>query len=246
MRGCVEEEIDYRGTFVSRHHADESRPEGFGVQRALRRSRKRRFISRVWKMIWWNCSTPAPAARLDKIELKWNPEASVCVVMASGGYPGNYPKGKIISGLRRRERAAAHKSFSRRHGVEGRPNRHERRSRPRRDGAGQRFKCRASRRLRRRGENPFRRRALPPRHRGEGVLPELDLANSRRASFHCGPYLRGFSKKSGVAPRENDQFTQTFLRRWKRIAFRKAFLVPIRINRRNGADGVQSRHLLGR
>ena len=36
---------------------------------------------------------------LGKIELKWNPAAAVCVVMASGGYPGNYAKGKIISGL---------------------------------------------------------------------------------------------------------------------------------------------------
>jgi phosphoribosylamine--glycine ligase len=36
---------------------------------------------------------------LDKIELKWKPEASVCVVMASGGYPGNYEKGKPIRGL---------------------------------------------------------------------------------------------------------------------------------------------------
>jgi phosphoribosylamine--glycine ligase len=36
---------------------------------------------------------------LDKIELKWKPEASVCVVMASGGYPGNYDKGKPIRGL---------------------------------------------------------------------------------------------------------------------------------------------------
>ena len=36
---------------------------------------------------------------LDKIELKWKPEASVCVVMASGGYPGNYEKGKSIRGL---------------------------------------------------------------------------------------------------------------------------------------------------
>jgi len=36
---------------------------------------------------------------LGKTELKWKPEASVCVVMASGGYPGNYAKGKIISGL---------------------------------------------------------------------------------------------------------------------------------------------------
>ncbi|HEY1718416.1 MAG TPA: phosphoribosylamine--glycine ligase [Verrucomicrobiae bacterium] len=39
------------------------------------------------------------SSTLNKIELKWKPEASVCVVMASGGYPGNYTKGKIISGL---------------------------------------------------------------------------------------------------------------------------------------------------
>ena len=31
---------------------------------------------------------------LAKIELQWNPMASVCVVMASGGYPGSYRKGK--------------------------------------------------------------------------------------------------------------------------------------------------------
>jgi phosphoribosylamine--glycine ligase len=36
---------------------------------------------------------------LDKIELKWKPESSVCVVMASGGYPGSYAKGKPIHGL---------------------------------------------------------------------------------------------------------------------------------------------------
>ena len=36
---------------------------------------------------------------LSKMELKWSPMAAVCVVMASGGYPGSYPKGKIISGL---------------------------------------------------------------------------------------------------------------------------------------------------
>jgi phosphoribosylamine--glycine ligase len=36
---------------------------------------------------------------LGKIELKWKPEASVCVVMASGGYPGSYEKGKPIRGL---------------------------------------------------------------------------------------------------------------------------------------------------
>ena len=36
---------------------------------------------------------------LNRIELKWRPGASICVVMASGGYPGSYQKGCPIDGL---------------------------------------------------------------------------------------------------------------------------------------------------
>jgi phosphoribosylamine--glycine ligase len=31
--------------------------------------------------------------------LEWDERPAVCVVMASGGYPGTYAKGKVISGL---------------------------------------------------------------------------------------------------------------------------------------------------
>jgi phosphoribosylamine--glycine ligase len=37
--------------------------------------------------------------RLDTIDIVWREEAAVCVVMAAGGYPGNYAKGAEISGL---------------------------------------------------------------------------------------------------------------------------------------------------
>ena len=36
---------------------------------------------------------------LEKITLEWDPRPAVCVVMASGGYPGEYEKGKVITGI---------------------------------------------------------------------------------------------------------------------------------------------------
>jgi phosphoribosylamine--glycine ligase len=39
------------------------------------------------------------SGKLDTVGLEWYPQASVCVVIASGGYPGNYIKGKEITGL---------------------------------------------------------------------------------------------------------------------------------------------------
>jgi len=37
--------------------------------------------------------------RLDEVTLQWDQRPAVCVVMASGGYPGDYEKGKVITGL---------------------------------------------------------------------------------------------------------------------------------------------------
>jgi phosphoribosylamine--glycine ligase len=37
--------------------------------------------------------------KLDNVSLEWDQRPAVCVVMASGGYPGDYQKGKKITGL---------------------------------------------------------------------------------------------------------------------------------------------------
>ncbi len=37
--------------------------------------------------------------RLDEVSIEWDDRPAVCVVMASGGYPGAYEKGKVIHGL---------------------------------------------------------------------------------------------------------------------------------------------------
>ncbi len=39
------------------------------------------------------------AGKLSSVRILWKPESAVCVVMASGGYPGSYEKGREIRGL---------------------------------------------------------------------------------------------------------------------------------------------------
>lgn len=41
--------------------------------------------------------------RLDKAKVRISPKASVCIVMAAGGYPGDYEKGDVIHGLNEAE-----------------------------------------------------------------------------------------------------------------------------------------------
>jgi phosphoribosylamine--glycine ligase len=41
---------------------------------------------------------------LSQCRIEWDSRPSVCVVMASKGYPGNYDKGKVITGLEDVER----------------------------------------------------------------------------------------------------------------------------------------------
>ena len=45
--------------------------------------------------------------RLDTIDVSWYNKKAVCVVMASGGYPGDYEKGKVITGVDEAEKAGA-------------------------------------------------------------------------------------------------------------------------------------------
>jgi phosphoribosylamine--glycine ligase len=37
--------------------------------------------------------------RLDEVTLNWQDDATICVVIASGGYPGDYENGKVITGI---------------------------------------------------------------------------------------------------------------------------------------------------
>lgn len=45
--------------------------------------------------------------RLGELEIEWSEEAAVCVVAASEGYPGTYPKGRVIAGIAEAEAQGA-------------------------------------------------------------------------------------------------------------------------------------------
>ena len=45
--------------------------------------------------------------KLDQVKLQWSSKPAVCVVLASGGYPGHYEKGRAISGIADAEASGA-------------------------------------------------------------------------------------------------------------------------------------------
>jgi len=53
----------------------------------------------------------ATEGRLSEIKPRWKPGASVCVVLASGGYPGSFEAGKLIEGLEEAENIPGIKIF---------------------------------------------------------------------------------------------------------------------------------------
>jgi phosphoribosylamine---glycine ligase len=49
--------------------------------------------------------------RVSDGDFRWSTDASVCVVMSSGGYPGTFEVGKKISGMEEAEKVAGVKIF---------------------------------------------------------------------------------------------------------------------------------------
>jgi phosphoribosylamine--glycine ligase len=98
MRGCVAEKIDFRGILYPGVMLTKSGPKVLEFNARFGDPETQVYLTRLENDLVEVLNASVDGT-LDKIDLKWKPEASVCVVMASGGYPGKYPKGKIISGL---------------------------------------------------------------------------------------------------------------------------------------------------
>jgi phosphoribosylamine--glycine ligase len=98
LRGCAEEKIDFRGIIYPNVMLTKSGAKILEFNARFGDPETQVYLTRLENDLV-ELLDASVSGTLGKIELKWKPAASVCVVMASGGYPGNYEKGKPIRGL---------------------------------------------------------------------------------------------------------------------------------------------------
>src|SRR6185312_5810767 len=98
LRGCAEEKINFCGILYPGIMLTKNGPCVLEFNARFGDPETQVYLTRLENDLVELLDASVNGA-LDKMELRWKPEASVCVVMASGGYPGSYEKGKPIRGL---------------------------------------------------------------------------------------------------------------------------------------------------
>ena len=98
LQGCAVDDIDFRGLLYPGVMLTKDGPKVLEFNARFGYPETQVYLTRLENDLveLLNASVDGTLAR---INLRWSPMASVCVVMASGGYPGSYAKGKIISGV---------------------------------------------------------------------------------------------------------------------------------------------------
>lgn len=100
LRGLAAEGRPYRGVLYAGLMLTPSGPHVLEFNARWGDPETQAVLPRL-KTDWVDVMEAALDHRLDQIELQWREESSVCVVLASEGYPGPYRKGEVISGLDR-------------------------------------------------------------------------------------------------------------------------------------------------
>ncbi|HEY3931291.1 MAG TPA: phosphoribosylamine--glycine ligase [Verrucomicrobiae bacterium] len=98
LRGCAEEKINFCGILYPGIMLTKSGAKVLEFNARFGDPETQVYLTRLENDLV-ELLDASVSSTLDKIELKWKSAASVCVVMASGGYPGNYEKEKPIRGL---------------------------------------------------------------------------------------------------------------------------------------------------
>ncbi|MFN0066169.1 MAG: phosphoribosylamine--glycine ligase, partial [Limisphaerales bacterium] len=98
QRGCHAEGIDFRGIIYPGVMLTADGPKVLEFNARFGDPEAQTYLTRLESDLV-ELLDACLTGTLDKLELRWAPHASVCVVMASAGYPGAYEKGAPIDGL---------------------------------------------------------------------------------------------------------------------------------------------------
>lgn len=98
LRGCAAEGIDFRGILYPGVMLTKTGPKVLEFNARFGDPETQVYLTRLESDLV-ELLDASVNGTLHRVEMKWSPLASVCVVLASGGYPGNYAKGKPITGL---------------------------------------------------------------------------------------------------------------------------------------------------
>ena len=98
LRGCATEGIDFHGILYPGIMLTKSGPKVLEFNARFGDPETQVYLTRLENDLV-ELLDASVSGTLSKVELKWSPMSSVCVVMASGGYPGSYAKGRAIRGL---------------------------------------------------------------------------------------------------------------------------------------------------
>lgn len=98
LRGCAAEGIDFRGILYPGIMLTADGPKVLEFNARFGDPETQVYLPRLQNDLV-ELLEASVSGTLGHVELNWSPMAAVCVVMASGGYPGSYAKGKAIQGL---------------------------------------------------------------------------------------------------------------------------------------------------
>jgi phosphoribosylamine--glycine ligase len=98
LRGCAEEGILFRGILYPGVMLTKEGPKVLEFNARFGDPETQVYLTRLENDLL-ELLEASLAGTLDRMELSWRAMASVCVVMASKGYPGPIEKGKVITGL---------------------------------------------------------------------------------------------------------------------------------------------------
>jgi phosphoribosylamine---glycine ligase len=98
LKGCAAEGIDFRGILYPGIMLTSGGPKVLEFNARFGDPETQVYMTRLETDLV-ELLDASVEGRLDRIRMRWSPLVSACVVMASGGYPGAYAKGKLIRGL---------------------------------------------------------------------------------------------------------------------------------------------------